>query len=352
MLFTVEYRSADGALTSEVVEAADRSGCFAQMKARGISVHGVKDGGGRPRQAVRAGRSKDGEPSRRHALEHALFAAAIVAAVAAGWWFLARPVQTKPSEQAATVKAVPAKVKAPGHIAAPSRETEKPAPPKAPVAKVAAKDEMTTGEPDEMYLGSKVVGREVRTNRWGEVNETLTTADGRTHLVQRAEKPVFDNAADQILAMALEPSGGVTPPLPLRPGLEKDFRKAIERPIIIHEDEPESVKAAKRRVIEARVQMKEMLDRGMSFEEVLREHQRLSNENARMRIEAMRDFNALVNAGDIEGARTYAEKVNGTLSQLGIAPLTVQEPGTRRRGGGTPDDSAQAEDASGKENGK
>ena len=44
MTFTVTYRGADGALVTEAVEAANRSECFAQMKARGITPMGVKEG--------------------------------------------------------------------------------------------------------------------------------------------------------------------------------------------------------------------------------------------------------------------------------------------------------------------
>ena len=43
MTFTVTYRGADGAVRTEAVEAANRGECFAQMKARGVAVLGVKE---------------------------------------------------------------------------------------------------------------------------------------------------------------------------------------------------------------------------------------------------------------------------------------------------------------------
>ena len=45
MLFTVTYRGASGASESEVVEATSRADCLAQMRARGVSVMSVKEGG-------------------------------------------------------------------------------------------------------------------------------------------------------------------------------------------------------------------------------------------------------------------------------------------------------------------
>ena len=58
MQFTVTYRGADGAVATEAVEAASRSDCFAQMKARGITPMGVKEGA--PARKVNANRGAGG----------------------------------------------------------------------------------------------------------------------------------------------------------------------------------------------------------------------------------------------------------------------------------------------------
>ena len=67
MTFTVTYRGADGALVTEAVEAANRAECFAQMKARGITPMGVKEGGSvsrRERRSRRDGGREDREERR------------------------------------------------------------------------------------------------------------------------------------------------------------------------------------------------------------------------------------------------------------------------------------------------
>ena len=56
MTFTVTYRGADGALVTDAVEAANRAECFAQMKARGITPMGVKEGGSVSRRERRSRR--------------------------------------------------------------------------------------------------------------------------------------------------------------------------------------------------------------------------------------------------------------------------------------------------------
>ena len=55
MQFTVTFRATDGSMVTEVVEAANRTDCFAQMKARGIAPLNVKEGGsGRGKSRGRA----------------------------------------------------------------------------------------------------------------------------------------------------------------------------------------------------------------------------------------------------------------------------------------------------------
>ena len=349
MLFTVIFRDANGASTTEVVEAASRADCFAQMRSRGVAVLSVKEGGVKKSNRFRPtvnGRSKNSSGKLVTGILALLFVA--LAGVFL-WWWQSGPTQKQPkntSIQKVEKTKQPKTVKTPSSIVNVTRTDASTN--SVVVNSLPAKKE-TSPSTNEMYMGSRIVGRDVRTNRFGEVSEILTTEDGRTHLVQKAEKPVFDNAADQLLAMAVSPSGGVMPPLPLRPGLEAEFRKAIERPIIVHDDDSDSVKEAKRRVIEARIQMKDMLDKGMAFDEVLREHQRLSNENASIRKDAMKTFNELLNSGDVDGAKEYAEKINGTLGQLGIAPITMPDASSRpRRGEGSGD--AASENTSAKEN--
>ena len=45
MVFTVTYRGKDGALHDEVIDAADRAGCVAECRKRGISPTKIVEGG-------------------------------------------------------------------------------------------------------------------------------------------------------------------------------------------------------------------------------------------------------------------------------------------------------------------
>ena len=329
MKFMVKYRGKSGALQEDCIDAANRSACMAECHNRGIVPMAIRESDGE----VKSARLHNSEASSlarrgRKVVVKRLWLAGVGVALCTFlclWRVtLRKPTPTSPTHRSAPVKQVQQKPspapasKVPAHKDDSSVGHGRPAP--EPVADNRAPSSSDSGE---TYMGSPIVGRDVKTNRFGEVSEIITTADGRTHLVNRPEKPVFTSASDQLLAMATSGGSGPQPPLPFRPGLEADFRKAIETPIVVHDDDPENVKEAKRRVIEARIQMKEMLDGGMSFEEVLREHQKLSNENATMRAKAFREYRALVDAGDAEGAAEYADKVNKALSQLGIEGISV-----------------------------
>ena len=55
MIFTVTYRGANGAPKAETVEAMSRAECLAKMRARGVTVLGVKEGKLASAEARRSG---------------------------------------------------------------------------------------------------------------------------------------------------------------------------------------------------------------------------------------------------------------------------------------------------------
>ncbi len=104
-----------------------------------------------------------------------------------------------------------------------SEKPQKPSSPlKRPVPRAAKTAPMSTAKPtaqapaqEDVWQGRKVERRIVETNGTTVV-ETIYTDDGKCHQYYRkTEKPVLDNASDQILALATaENHGGVLPPLP------------------------------------------------------------------------------------------------------------------------------------------
>ena len=107
MQFTVAYRSADGAMVTDVVEAANRTECMAQMKARGIVPVSVKESGackgrnsapthGAPRSAsVAKGRGN----VQSHKMLSWVGVVVLLAIICGGvWWWQSSRVNVKPPE--------------------------------------------------------------------------------------------------------------------------------------------------------------------------------------------------------------------------------------------------------------
>lgn len=149
------------------------------------------------------------------------------------------------------------------------------------------------------------------------------------------KKVVFDNACDQLLAMATSGGNGNMPPLPVARGMEKDFLKALEKEIVINDDDSDQVKDLKRRVIEARMAMKELLAEGKTVNEILETHREQVNFSADVRRDAMMEARKILDSGDIEGAKQYVTMMNVALQQIGVQeikmPLTKDEREARRQ---------------------
>ena len=165
----------------------------------------------------------------------------------------------------------------------------------------------------------------IHTNKLGKVVEKWIGADGKLHMsVRYARKPVFDNASDDQLAMAVAGNGTqAIAPIPMTATSEQEFLESLKKPIVIDDDDPENVKQIKAAVSEARAQMKQMIDSGMSYREALAEHQKLVNENVDTRNQCMAELKSLVEAGDREGAEHYLKTMNVALGQMGIPALTM-----------------------------
>mgnify|MGYP004651949469 CR=1 FL=1 len=136
--------------------------------------------------------------------------------------------------------------------------------------------------------------------------------------------PMFSNSTDQIIALLpIGDGSSFVPPPPIGKDFEAEFLKSLKTPIVIGDGDDERTRELKRRVIDIRTQLKGMIDRGIPVAQVIREHQELANENAKIRSEAMSELRQLVEAGDTEAAREYKFKINIALGQMGIAPMTI-----------------------------
>lgn len=213
----------------------------------------------------------------------------------------------------------------------PAKEAKRPArvaKPKATVpSKPTPKVEQKTQakDPSKMYEdGVEVVKYIVSTNNSGAVTEKLTLADGRKIAKVHPPKPVFDNPADQVIALAVSAKPGESmPPLPNLNGIDEDFAKSLLSPIKINDDDSDQIKELKAKVIETKAYLVEEIKDGGSVVEALKAHQAEMERIADSRLMAIREMQKLQSEGDPEMAREFAEKVNESFRARGIPEIPV-----------------------------
>ena len=122
---------------------------------------------------------------------------------------------------------------------------------------------------------------------------------------------------------------GPIAPIPYEGNMDDDFLRSLETEIQITDGDSESVKKAKRNVIEARKAIKQLLAEGISVREALEEHRNQCNFNYDMRTAVQIEAQKLYDAGDIKGAREFVVKMNVALDQFGLDlvdfPMSAEE---------------------------
>ena len=308
MQFDVSYRSKDGRQETVRIEAESRQALFPELAKRGITAIRIQEatGKGKPaksRAPRSAGRAKYSAPMR------GLLAGAIVVATAVGaWYFLSQKQGTaqpksKPKKTAKIAEVTPAP--------APKPKVEEP-PPK-PV-----EDEI----PPHLR---RVKDISCTTNQFGQIVERYQTADGKTHkLIRPSRPPLFNHATDDILSMALaQAGGGAMPPLPLGGDMDAEFLKSLEEPIIIDKDAPPEIQERQRIVREARIEVKALMDQGLHFRDILADHEKLFNDNAEIRAEALAEARKIRDEGDTEGTQQLVDTMNAAFQTMGIDPIEM-----------------------------
>jgi len=348
----VTYRGKDGARREEVVEAAGRAECFAQMKARGIVPVSVKEGASLGERASRPFRSraKTGPRNAQDArcpsgggkpqssilnLKSLIILAAVLAAAGGAWWWLAAREDARPPEPKADKVVKDVKVArdvkdlkgikpSKGLNGGKDRKPKAAPKPTEPVAK-------TGGTPQPGTVLS------VRTNDNNLVITEVVGPDGKKRLeTTELRKPIFSNPSDQLIAAAMSASigGGQMAPLPLGPESDWQFKAAMKKPILDDPDDTEEVKRMKQVVRETRQQIAELMEQGQSFADILTQHRELWNENVKIRDGVVAEYRKIARSGNEEEARRYLNTMNAALGQMGIPPLTEDDGQSRRRRAG------------------
>jgi len=311
MTFTVTYRGKDGARAEIEIEAANRAECVAACKARGIAPVGIREGraSSRSRAAEAAAPHDGGAKPGGGIIWRAAILATILAGVGSGLWLWLGRGESQPSQSTKQSVAKQKPTAAPATTAKPldpKAAADGKGTPKATGKRPAAKPRPATAATADDPAQSAVV-----------------SAETNAPAVQPQPPPVFSNVSDQVIAMALSPSESGIPPIPLTPDMEKAFLKSLETKIVILDTDDEKVREMKQAVIETRAEVKRLMDSGQTFAQIIREHQHLANENAKLRTDALIELKRLKDSGDIEGAVQYKKKVNAAFAQMGIRELAI-----------------------------
>ncbi|MGN0847134.1 MAG: hypothetical protein ACI4RA_07100 [Kiritimatiellia bacterium] len=289
MTFTYTHRDATGALRAGSVEAADRAAALSALRGRGIVPLSVREAAPKPSpRALPWGR---------------VAALALAAALAAALWrgLASSSEGDAPGDRSAAAQVLrtkAAKAARPdgrgGGAETPAAQTAPPVPAAAPTA---AKADSSASEPPP---------------------------PGAALPPPRAlPSPTFETASDQVIAMALQDDGRGMAPLPMGAGMEREFLESLGREIVVLETDDAETRALKERVRAARAEIKALMDGGMGFAQIMREHRRIADENARIRDEATLEVKRMLDAGDVEGAAAYKRKIDLALGQMGIRGLSI-----------------------------
>jgi len=330
MDWIVTYRGKSGSQEQMSLEAESREAVFKELAKRGLTAIRIEQANGKAK--LRKTSPKGGsKPS--GAFKGAIAGIIVVIAAIGAWYFLTRGTgngeqgtDDKPKKISKIAEVTPAKVKpTTGNTPATNDTPKKSTKPVLPIL-------------GKTPTGEEYVAMTAKTNEDGVVTERYQLPDGswkRVVQLQRKETMVFDNDFDLALSLiATTPMDQELPPMPdMGDDLEAVFKKAIESPIIIKEDDPERVKEMKRGAQQIRLEIADLLAEGYSIKQILNEHNGLREQNIMVRREFQSELNELYRSGDIEGAQKYLETMNKALDEKGILPLTMpgSTPSPKRR---------------------
>ena len=178
-------------------------------------------------------------------------------------------------------------------------------------------------KPKEMWMGHEIKSTTIKTNGT-DLIITRIDVNGKKHKEYTSiQKRLFTNPVDIVLAILLTaPEGAPTPPLPsLGPRSDELFISALKRPIEITEDDTAETKRIKELVIAAREHMIDELNAGRTVNEVIEEHCTYTDQNNRLRAEAMIQYKELIANGEEDAAEEFRQKANDLISSKGGAPF-------------------------------
>lgn len=240
------------------------------------------------------------------------FAALAVVALAAGaWWWLARRA---PEPSAPERPKRPAK--------APLPAAEKPTPLPKP-KDYSALDNIQLRRLPESETNNLT---EAQVKYW-RMFHPWPPPDKDQPKAKHGKYHIFETRADNEIAfvLATEPGTMVIGNRSVGPDFESRFLKSLEKPIIVSKDDSEYEQNLKRAVIEAKLNLKDALDRGEDIGKIMDEARAELQKLARYRAQLEKEATVMLHRGEIGAAdaEDVIKAVNKMLEEKGIAPIEL-----------------------------
>ncbi len=132
-------------------------------------------------------------------------------------------------------------------------------------------------------------------------------------------------AAEQIIGMLVMMDDMTeTAPIPMESeeALRRDLLIAVTNDIVIYDDDDPKVVEMKERIADTKGQLKEILDRGGSVTDAIREYQNWVRENREIRNKVISEYIRIGREQSPETAEEYLKTANEELVREGITPIT------------------------------
>lgn len=143
----------------------------------------------------------------------------------------------------------------------------------------------------------------------------------------RFKYAIFDHSTDNELAaiLTLRPGQSLIGGPIRRKDYKAEFLKSIETPVVVHKDDPEDVQEVKRAVIDARLLIKEAIDRGEDPAEIIKEAYEEAQKLALYKDDIRREVMNMAKDGDYTDQEVddLIEAANKMLESKGIEPMNL-----------------------------
>lgn len=180
-----------------------------------------------------------------------------------------------------------------------------------------------------LYPNEKLVSS-VTNRSSGYIVDNTLMKNGKKAQHVRELPSIWSTTTDGLIAGLLFNSAthADMPPLPHMSTLaaDREFLKSLNTPIEISTDDTEDIKAIKLIVRAARQDIKDRMEAGEHFNDILTEHQTILNDNGAIRRDAINGLLEVRRNGSDSDISIYVTAINKHLESLGISPIgTIRE---------------------------